>query len=107
MKLNVIGLIENMSYVECPCCQEKTPLFANSGASELAFSNGIEYFGELPFNQVRQNIYCESFVYKVLISWEKKDLCRHIDSEEGTEETELIQIFESFVEKFLKKILVE
>jgi len=55
MKLNVIGLIENMSYVECPCCQEKTPLFANSGASELAVSNGIEYFGELPFNQVRLN----------------------------------------------------
>jgi len=37
----------------------------------------------------------------------KKDLCKHIDSEVGTEETELIQIFEKFVEKFMKKILIQ
>ncbi len=55
MKVNVIGLIENMSYLECPCCKEKVSLFVNSGAYELAVLNGIEYFGKLPFNQVKIN----------------------------------------------------
>ena len=52
MKIQVIGLIENMSFYLCPCCNERSHLFPNSGVEQLVLSHGLYYLGELPFNQV-------------------------------------------------------
>lgn len=80
MRLNVIGLIENMSYYVCACCGEKSRLFPKCDAKELAMESGVEYFGDLPFNQ---------------------SLCQHFDDVSGTEEFDLVDLFDCFTDKIL------
>lgn len=48
MHVHTLGLVENMSYLECPKCQEKISLFGKSHAEELAKENGIELLAKLP-----------------------------------------------------------
>lgn len=44
----VIGLVENMSYFECPNCHEKHRIFGDSHIEELAARHGIEATAQLP-----------------------------------------------------------
>ncbi len=44
----VLGLVENMSYFECPNCGHKSYLFGEGKASELARKYKIEYVIEIP-----------------------------------------------------------
>lgn len=48
MNIPVLGLVENMAYVECPDCGKKIHLFGESGASEVAKRYGIEKTVSLP-----------------------------------------------------------
>lgn len=48
LKVKIGGIIENMSYFECPKCGQKTPLFSES-AKELAKQMKIKYLGSIPF----------------------------------------------------------
>lgn len=47
MKVNVLGIIENMSYMLCPHCGEKIKLF-NGDNVKLAAETGVELLCELP-----------------------------------------------------------
>lgn len=49
-KLNIpiLGLIENMSYFECPDCKRKTELFGKSRSQDVASETGIALLGRLP-----------------------------------------------------------
>lgn len=49
-KLNIpiLGLIENMSYFECPDCKRKTDLFGKSRAEVVASEMGLALLGRLP-----------------------------------------------------------
>jgi ATP-binding protein involved in chromosome partitioning len=51
-KLNVpiFGLIENMSYFQCPHCNERTEVFGHGGARSAAEDLGLEFLGELPLD---------------------------------------------------------
>ena len=44
----VIGIIENMSYLECPHCGKPTPIFGTGGGRRLADELGIPLLGEIP-----------------------------------------------------------
>jgi len=44
----VLGLIENMSYFECPHCHERTEIFGHGGAEEDAARLGISFLGRIP-----------------------------------------------------------
>jgi len=44
----IVGVIENMSYVECPDCGRKIELFGPSNAAELAANVGAPLLGRLP-----------------------------------------------------------
>ncbi len=46
--VKILGLIENMSYVRCPHCGEKTEIFGRSKAPEAAKRAGIPYLGAIP-----------------------------------------------------------
>ncbi len=46
--VKILGLIENMSYVICPHCGEKTEIFGRSKAPEAAKRAGIPYLGAIP-----------------------------------------------------------
>jgi Mrp family chromosome partitioning ATPase len=48
MNIKVIGLVENMSYVECPKCKEKIEIYGKSHAEEVAKAEGIELLGRIP-----------------------------------------------------------
>ena len=50
MNINILGLVENMSYVECPNCKEKIFLYGEGTTNKLALSLGIELLAKLPIN---------------------------------------------------------
>ena len=49
LNINNIGLIENMSYFECPHCNEKVNLFGDSKGKDFAEAMNVDYLGNLPF----------------------------------------------------------
>jgi Mrp family chromosome partitioning ATPase len=50
MNIKIIGLVENMSYMECPCCKEKVYPFGDSKLEEVAFHYDILPLQALPIN---------------------------------------------------------
>ena len=44
----VLGIIENMSYFECPHCGKPAPIFGSGGGRRLADELGIPLLGEIP-----------------------------------------------------------
>lgn len=50
MNINVIGAIENMSYVKCGKCGEKIRVFSKKPASEHAKYLGVPLLAEMPIN---------------------------------------------------------
>ncbi len=44
----VLGIIENMSWFECPSCGDRTPLFGAGGGARLAAELGIPLLGQIP-----------------------------------------------------------
>lgn len=50
MEIPVLGIIENMSYVECPDCKKPIYVFGESHLEEFAEERGIEVLGRIPLN---------------------------------------------------------
>ena len=48
MNIPIIGVIENMSYVECPDCKKKILIYGESHIEAVAKDNGIELLGQIP-----------------------------------------------------------
>ena len=44
----VLGIVENMSWFECPHCGDRTPLFGSGGGARLADELGIPLLGQIP-----------------------------------------------------------
>ncbi len=50
MDLPVLGLVENMSYAQCPDCGKPFPVFGESHIEEVAAKYGLEVLGKLPLD---------------------------------------------------------
>lgn len=50
MKANILGLLENMSYLVCTKCGEKLELFGPSKGEKVAETTGIPFLGTLPLD---------------------------------------------------------
>jgi len=50
LKVPIIGLVENMSYVVCPHCAERVEVFGPSGAGRTAAQLGVPLLGSLPLD---------------------------------------------------------
>jgi Mrp family chromosome partitioning ATPase len=48
MRVRILGLIENMSYFECPKCGERMELYGASKGHEAAKRRGIPFLGAMP-----------------------------------------------------------
>ncbi len=48
MNVPILGIIENMSYVVCPCCGEQIRMFGNSHVDETADKFGIPVVARIP-----------------------------------------------------------
>jgi ATP-binding protein involved in chromosome partitioning len=44
----VVGIVENMSYFECPHCGERTEIFLADGGTRLAEELGVPLLGQIP-----------------------------------------------------------
>ena len=49
MNIPIVGMVENMSYVECPDCGKKIEIYGESHGEEVAKENGIEFLARIPF----------------------------------------------------------
>ena len=50
MNIPVLGVVENMSYFECPDCGKKVEIFGKSKLEEVAAAYGVDVLGRLPIN---------------------------------------------------------
>ncbi len=50
MNVPILGLVENMSYVKCPCCGEEIHMFGNGRIDEIAAAEGIPVIAKLPID---------------------------------------------------------
>jgi len=48
MNIPIIGIVENMSYVECDCCGKKINLYGESKLDEVAAQYGIKALARMP-----------------------------------------------------------
>ncbi len=49
MNISVLGMVENMSYIECPDCKKKISIFGTAGQDSAA-DTGLEILGKMPIN---------------------------------------------------------
>ncbi len=48
MNIPILGIVENMSYVECPNCLEKIHIFGESKLDAVAKNSGLKALGRIP-----------------------------------------------------------
>lgn len=51
MKIDVLGVIENMSYIQCPDCDKKIKLFDGIETEKFLKGMELDLLGELPMNK--------------------------------------------------------
>jgi ATP-binding protein involved in chromosome partitioning len=47
MKVDIVGIVENMSYFVCPHCQHETDIFSRGGAEKTARQFGVDFLGSI------------------------------------------------------------
>ena len=57
MKIRVLGVIENMSYIICPDCQKRIDLYQSNDMEAFLKRNGLPLFAELPMMDLIANIH--------------------------------------------------
>ena len=50
MKINVLGVVENYSYLVCPDCGKHISVFGESHIDEIVAELGTEVLGKMPIN---------------------------------------------------------
>ena len=50
MNVPILGLVENMSYAECPDCGKRIPVFGESRIDEIAAEHQLPVLGKIPMN---------------------------------------------------------
>ena len=50
MNIPILGIVENMSYFECPDCGKQHEIFGKSNIAEIAKSHNIDTISKLPVN---------------------------------------------------------
>jgi ATP-binding protein involved in chromosome partitioning len=54
VKVPILGMVENMSYLTCPHCSERIDVFSHGGGMRTAKQMDVHFLGELPLDpQVR------------------------------------------------------
>jgi Mrp family chromosome partitioning ATPase len=56
LDINIIGLIENMSYITCPECNKKIKIFESDNIDEFLNKNDLDLLGEIPMCREIVNI---------------------------------------------------
>ena len=67
MHLHVLGVIENMSYLVCPKCEEKIPLFGESHLEEFAKEMNFNVLARLPLNSANTLLMDQGEIEKLVL----------------------------------------
>ena len=51
LNVNIFGVVENMSYIECPDCRKKIKLFDSDDTDKFLKDMDLDLLGELPMNR--------------------------------------------------------
>ena len=51
MEIPILGLVENMSYAQCPDCEKKLKIFGDSNIENIGEQNNIPVLGKIPLHQ--------------------------------------------------------
>src|ERR1700674_4676785 len=56
MKVDIVGVVENMSYFTCPHCQHEVDIFSRGGAEKMAQQFGVSFLGNIALDpEVRKS----------------------------------------------------
>jgi ATP-binding protein involved in chromosome partitioning len=50
VRVPILGLVENMSYLECPHCHDRIDVFSHGGGRKTAEMMNVPFLGELPLD---------------------------------------------------------
>ena len=50
LEVPILGIVENMSYFVCPCCNTRTEIFSHGGGKAAAERLRVPFLGEIPLN---------------------------------------------------------
>jgi ATP-binding protein involved in chromosome partitioning len=50
VRVDILGIVENMSYFQCPKCNERTEIFSHGGGEETARKYEVPFLGEVPLD---------------------------------------------------------
>jgi hypothetical protein len=50
VRVPILGLVENMSYLQCPHCSERIDVFSHGGGKKTAETMNVPFLGELPLD---------------------------------------------------------
>ena len=50
VRVPILGLVENMSYLQCPHCNERIDVFSHGGGKKTAETMNVHFLGELPLD---------------------------------------------------------
>jgi len=50
VRVPILGLVENMSYLQCPHCGERIDVFSHGGGKKTAANMNVQFLGELPLD---------------------------------------------------------
>ena len=50
VEVDILGVVENMSYFLCPHCHERHEVFGHGGGRRAAAERGLEFLGEIPLD---------------------------------------------------------
>jgi len=71
VKLEVLGIIENMSYLICPHCGGEIDIFGRGGGKEMAEKFKVDFLGELPMELELTKLSDKGEALKFLLKKEK------------------------------------
>jgi ATP-binding protein involved in chromosome partitioning len=50
LEVPIVGIVENMAYFVCPCCNTRTDIFGTGGGHRLAERTSLPFLGEVPLD---------------------------------------------------------
>jgi len=63
LKLNYIGVIENMSGFICPHCNKRVDIFKTGGGYRIASEMGVDFLGRVPYDIKLMSLSDEGHIY--------------------------------------------
>lgn len=69
MQVDVIGLVENMSFVKCPDCGKEIKIFGESHIEEIANKHGYPLLAKMPIDPTLASLVDEGKIEKMDVNY--------------------------------------